>query len=455
MFKSNSLTLAISLGAAALFSACVTDNSEKNPYIDTSVTPQEISAKTSGPALVSGVNSGADWSMASSAGETPSVPAVTGNFTLLNTPLTSLKKISANTADNVTGFIWEDTLQGKLTFYATKQTLGKTEYDTVCVKWDAEAKDSINNNEHMLKVKSVSKYLFGKVETVEFLDLDGNGIINPVPKTNNRARIDFSSTEFGITEHAIVDVDAGLDNNFDTEADNLILTTKWTRSQGDMILGQSEFTDGDGDGLVIDNRKESSTVKVSYSEINPKGKPFVKKSEAKATVKVFANKGGDEPISFFAKEELITGRINTITMKNRFGKEILIKDDTLFVTVATEVPFKEDTLKASSITFVMNPGHNLKDESDDSLYAIHIISDKKLGWERHAELNLVSDKAIPHGEKPVSGKFDWKAFYANGKSASAEGSFAPGIYHATFTGPEGNTVKVDYDSAGTLLTSNN
>ncbi len=454
MLKSKTKLFALSLTAAALFTACVSDNQKDDANIDLSVTPQEISAKTAGPAVAGSLDQNSDWANANTTSETPTLPTdLTSKLRFLQ-PSTSISllKVSANTIDNpVAGVIWDDSSHGSITIYDTKKTLGKTEYDTVIVKWDANAKDTIKDNEHYIKAKIVSKDILGKIETAEFSDLDGDGIINAVPGSKNLVRINFSSEELGITEHFAMDAAAGPDNNFDKDTDNQLLAAKWTRTKGGEIVAQGEYLDGDGDGFVTDNTKASSIVKVSFFEINPKNKPLVKKTTVTAKIRVIANNGGDEPISFSTQEELVTGRTNSVSMQNRLGSDEMIKDDTLWVTIATMVSTKSDTLRGASVVFVMNPGHDLKSEADDSLYAIHAKHDKKLGWERHTEFNLISTTPILHGEKPVAGMFDWKANYANGKSASAEGSFAVGVYHATFTGPEGNTLKVNYDAKGEIV----
>jgi hypothetical protein len=93
---------------------------------------------------------------------------------------------------------------------------------------------------------------------------------------------------------------------------------------------------------------------------------------------------------------------------------------------------------------VMNPGRDLKSDSDDVCYAIHVASQKRFGLEREAEFHFISDEGIPHGKEPVSGTFYGSAKYANGKSIGLDGSFSPAGFKAEFTGPEGNTMKVEF-----------
>jgi hypothetical protein len=58
---------------------------------------------------------------------------------------------------------------------------------------------------------------------------------------------------------------------------------------------------------------------------------------------------------------------------------------------------------------------------------------------------------VPHGQEAKAGSFSGKVTYANGKSATLEGSFTETLFTATFTGPEGNSVTVTYNKNGQVV----
>ena len=130
-----------------------------------------------------------------------------------------------------------------------------------------------------------------------------------------------------------------------------------------------------------------------------------------------------------------------------------VKGDTMTVHLETTVTASDDTLKHATVDFIMNPGQDLKSDSDDVCYAIHIATEKKFGLEREAKFDFISDKGIPHGQEPVSGSFSGSATYANGQHAGMIGSFSPTGFSAAYTGPEGKSVKVEYSLTGALVST--
>jgi hypothetical protein len=290
----------------------------------------------------------------------------------------------------------------------------------------------------------------GKTEILEITDADGDGMVTPAAGAAGRARFVFTTSHLGVTEKADLVIGSGPDGDFDGEADNTVHQAEWTRTKGGKEIARGEFLDADGDGLVGDNAKICVTL-VRWFELDPAGKPLVKKQTAEAKIRVFANKAGDEPVSFAFTEELETGRVNSLSIRNRHGESEILKGDTLWVTLATAKTAADDTLRHAEIVFVMNPGEDLKSESDDVCYAIHVKTEKKLGFERSAEFHFVAGEPVPHGQDPGSGTFEGKATYANGKTAALKGSFTPEGFKAEFTGPEGNTVTVEFTRSGDVV----
>ena len=441
-------TLIITTGAALFLGGCI--NSVQENVIDPAFKDAKVDARVGGQSLSGNFQQGKDWN------NTMTTPTGLQAFSNLFTKVGGLKKQSALPKQSsldigaAVKMDYSDTAKGIFRITSETKLLLTTMEDTVVGKWDDNARDNIGDNEHIISWKRVSTSIGGKIETASFTDGDKDGIITPTPGMDNRVRINLISSENGTMEKTFLLVGAGPDANFDNDSDNTVIEATWTKTKDLVVVGQGAYLDGDGDGVVTDNSK-TCVVEAKYSEINPKDRPLVKKVTFNAKVRVFANKAGDEPLTFSYVEEMLSGRINAVTIKNRAGGPEFVKGDTMTVRLATMVTDDKDTLRSAVIEFIMNPGLDLKSDSDDSCYAIHITTEKKFGFERSTEFNFISKSAIPHGQNPTEGTFDGKASYANGKTALLKGSFSPTGFSATYTAPDGGTAAVEYSKTGDLL----
>jgi hypothetical protein len=431
------------LGAALSLGACNSIEPGVDDYQNS-----VVDARTAGQSLAGSFAQGTDWDAAVQAPATPS-------FTL-NTQTQVLKKSTALPAFGSAAGSADlkvdlgDTAKGFVTVTNVVPGLAVVSHDTAVIKFDDKWKDGIADNENAISFKRTSVHLGGKVETLAITDADDDGQVTPVAGINNKARFVFTTSHLGVTETADLIVGSGPDNDFDAEGDNTVYKAQWTKTKGGVVIAQGEFKDGDNDGKVGDNASDQ-VVLASWFEMNPAGKPLVRKSTAQAKMKVFKDKAGDEPMSFSFTEEWKSGRVNQVTLKNRHGGEDIIKGDTMRVRIETTKAADDDTVHHAEITVVMNPGQDLKSDADDLCYSFHIKTQKRWGFERSAEFNFVAGEPVPHGQDAKSGSFDGKATYANGKSATLKGSFSPEGFSAEFTGPEGNTVKVEYAKSGDVI----
>lgn len=430
------------LGASIYLGACNTVEPGVDDY-----TNAQVDARTAGKSLSTSFNQSHDWETAIQA---PTSPAAFG----LNTQTNVLKKSTALPAASTSGpgleIDYSDTADGLIKVTNVVAGLLMTSYDSAVLKYDDKWKDGLPDNENAVSFKRHTVHIGGKTETLVITDADDNGQVTPVGGVNNQARFQFTTVQGGVTETADLIVGSGPDNDFDLEADNTVYKAVWIRSKGGAEVARGEFLDADGDGKVGDNASDQ-VVTAKWYEMNPPLKPWVKKATAEAKLRVFANKAGDEPISFSCSEELVTGRVNAISMMNRHGGDSIIKGDTLWVKIETTKSRDDDTLQHAEIVVVMNPGQDLKSDADDVCYAFHIKTQKRFGFERSAEFNFIAGAPVPHGQDPVSGKFDGKATYANGQSATLKGEFSPSGFSAEYTGPEGNTVKVEFTRSGDVI----
>ena len=434
-------------GAALFLGACVTSN-EESAVIDPKFADAKIDARVAGASLVGSFDQGKDWNATFT---TPADMTTLG----VSTSVGALKKSSALPKRAGNGIEFkvnlDDTAKGYATVYAQYELLFVNIIDTAVIVWDSKAKDTIKDNEKVIRFKRIQKSLNGKVETAEFTDGDGDKVVTAVPgKTGNKAKLVLTVEDNGATEKTTLVVGAGPDADFNLESDNTVLEAAWVKTKGGVVTGTGAFLDADNDGVVTDNLKDC-IVLAKYTEIEPKDRPLIAKVDFEAKVRVLANKAGDEPVSFSYRETTKSGRTNVVTIKNRAGGTEIVRGDTMTVRLETTLSLADDTLKHAVVEFVMNPGQDLKSDADDMCYAIHIATEKRFGLERSAEFHFISDEPIPHGQEPVSGKFNGTATYANGKSASLKGSFSPDGFTAEFKGPEGNTVAVAYSKSGNVV----
>jgi hypothetical protein len=440
------------LGAAFLLGACVTSN-ENAVAVDPQYKDAKVDAQVAGRTLIGSFSQGAQWSSVAT--------APTGLETLagVSTGVGGLQKAAAlakGAADidlggGLTANL-DDTAKGFATVYHKYNILLNRIEDTATIRWDDQARDTIKNNENIISFKRVNRGIGDfHIETAEFADADGNGLVTAVPGRENKVKIAFTVQDNGTVEKTELIAGAGPDGNFDAEDDNVVYEAKWTRSKNGAVIGTGSFQDADGDGVVVDNSKDCAVL-AQYSDLEPKYRPDLKRVDFKAKLKVLAHKAGDEPMAFSYVETTQNGRTNSATLRNRAGGEEIVKGDTMYVTLETTKTAADDTLQHAVLVLAMNPGQDLKSDADDSCYSIHVESDKRFGLERHAEFDFKSAAPIPHGQLPTAGTFSGEADYANGQSVSLKGSFSPTGFSAEYKGP-GGSAKLEWNLNG-ILASN-
>ena len=382
-------------GASLLLGACINSN-ENAPAVDPAFADARIDAAVAGRSLAGGFSQTKDWNAlpAMDVG----VEALAGVSAQV-APLrkgTALAKRSDLDLGGALHADLSDTAKGYATIYAEYELLLVNVKDTAIVKWDANAKDLIQDNENILSFKRVQTHPGGRVETAVFTDGDGDGLVTAVGG-NSRARLVITVAQNGTEEKTTLLVGAGADADFDLEDDNTVLEAAWVKTEGGAVVAGSTFLDGDKDGVILDNSKDC-LVTLKHYALEPADRPLVAKVEFEARVRVLARKAGDEPVGFFYKETLKSGRVNQVSIKNADGGSDIVKGGKMTVRLEATSAAAGDTLRHAAVDFVMNPGQDLKSDSDDVCYEIHIVTQKRLGLERNAEFHFISAEPIPHGE---------------------------------------------------------
>ncbi len=454
------MRLSLRLAAAALaciFGACMTDNNNNDtPAVTGAIDPAALGQSLNAGAAYLGAwqqtsaNPAAAVSLPTAALPTPSAGNALAKPAALGKP--------AAVGDTVTYTDTSTIPAGYVTVCITKKnqpTLLQTTYDTIVVRWDAQAQDTIAGNENILRL---SETVTGPLATfrTEVRDADGDGLVNYVPGRPNRVEIKLTSEQSvlgqDVIEAADLAVDPGPDGNYDSlhQADNLIDKAAWSRTVNGQVQATAEFLDADGDGVVVNN-DGVSIVTVKYWQLKPA--PGVDSESATARVLAPGYAQPTVPITFTYTQYLSNGRINQAYVRNSQGGDSLIADDTTHLFLTTQVSNQNDTLQAAQVEVVFNPGSDLNSDSDNVFYGLNVTTQKRLGWERAAEFHFTSATPVPFGQNPTAGNFSAAATYANGQTATLAGSFSPSGYQATYTDPNGNTVNVTYNPSGQVVTN--
>lgn len=323
---------------------------------------------------------------------------------------------------------------------------------SVCV--DAKALDTIKNNETVLHGKSVTTYNSGRVETADFSDADGDGILNPTG-TASQANIVFTATENGVSEVTRLVIGPGPDANFNTEADNLVYTAVWSKTSGTDTLGTATYADADSDGVAVDNGKASVVDLDLYQKGPSEDHPDAVWSRAQMRLVVRYHVEAKEARRVRFEMEDKAGRRTIGEILGREGGKDFDMADTVqahFLSIGTAA---SDTLDSMDVHLAMGLGKDFDSKLDDSVYAMDVRTLKKLGEEKSAHFSFQSDKPIPSGKDPVSGVLSMEVDYADGTSIAVDGRISAEAMDVTIQDRTGKRMHVVWDRDGRGLSLEN
>ncbi|MDB5105002.1 MAG: hypothetical protein JWP91_2691 [Fibrobacteres bacterium] len=296
---------------------------------------------------------------------------------------------------------------------------------TVCL--DAKALDSIKGNETVIRGKSVTTFNTGRIESAEFTDADGDGILNPLAGKASKANLAFSTLEKGVSEKTLLVVGPGPDNSFDTENDNLVYSASWVKTSGDDTLASAAYADADSDGVAIDNGK-ASVVDLDFYQKGPsEDHPDAVWSRAQMRLVVRYKVEAKEARRVRFEMLSTAGRHETGEVLNAQGGRDFDMRDTVegrFVSVGTAAA---DSVDAVDVRLTMTLGSDFDAKGDDRVYAMDVKSRKKIGEEKSARFTFASDKPIPSGKDPEAGTLTMRLEYGDGSSLTVEGTVSPAM----------------------------
>jgi hypothetical protein len=344
-------------------------------------------------------------------------------------------------AKTLEGSIKIDSVHNTITFTSSKTVLGVVQSDTAVIALNSAALDNIENNETILIYRGAREYP-SKIENYAIIDLDGDGVINGL---SAHQQITISTTtkylsatighKTGETELLQISVNAGADNNLQTEPDNGITMALWSRVIGSDTLAFVKYSDADGDGIISQNGVPSTIDIYIYESGNP-FKPLVKYGKLTSRI-VRAADGTEKAVRYAAEEMFYSGRLNKAWAVDSTGDSTISSGELAYLHLTTSSPSVTDTEVTTEVILVVDPGIDLGNTTDNILHEIHITKDNRIGIVRKLKIDFVANPPIPDGKAATGGTFELNAECINSKSVSLKGTFHESYLDATYTGPDG------------------
>ena len=319
---------------------------------------------------------------------------------------------------------------------------------TVVACTDAKFFDAIKDNETLIRLRSVTTWNSGRIDTAEISDADGDGILNPVAGRKSKSSILLTTDEKGVKERTVMVVGPGPDNNFDTEPDNLVYSGAWAKTKGTDTLGSASYADADGDSVAVDNGKPSLVDLVFYQKGPSADHPDAVWSRAwlRMIVKYHVDSKDVRRARFEMEDG--AGRVSMSEALGRDGGPDIDMRDTVIAHITTVGTASADSLDTLDLRITMKVGADFDDKADDSIYAIRAVSHLKRGDEKTATFSFVSTKPIPSGKDPENGTLSMEIGYRDGTAVKVEGTITAKVMDVTVTDREGKRAHIVWDREG-------
>ncbi len=344
-----------------------------------------------------------------------------------------------------------DTAAGTARLIFSAKNVLVESHDTVILKWDDIARNVLITEKNIVSVSGDKIYAGGKTERYGVVDLDDDGVVAGQSQYNGKARFTYRAGHADIVEKMVMDVSAGADRDFDTEADNQVIALAWEKSRSGDPIGRATFTDADNDGILIDKSATAqSIVDVTLFQKDPPLKPLV--DSLALTIRVLTDgkdKTKDRIIRLGGTEYRLCGRVVTVTVTDAHGNPDVMPGDTAIATFAA-IPVLQNGWK-DTVRFVFDVPSGLQSSSDNLLYSLHISKEHQSGLIQSRIFDFTTTRPVAEGQKPTSGHVEMTVTYGSGKTSSLSADFSESGFSGTWTGPDGNTLTVTWDANGDVV----
>lgn len=433
------LIAAGTIAGALILSGCTHNPVTSNPGGDESTT---ISAKNAGVLAFQSISEADDaQEMLAISSPVPedffdlsAIPSLDPGITLSKKQQSGDQEITFDSSD------------GLLYIYINASGDAGTKSDTLELTLDETITDEIEGNESIISLRGTVVGNNGNSVSYLVEDRDGDGIINGAEASQKAVLVitscfAVSSLTYKAGESSVAEfeVDAGEDNDFDTDSDNRIHNASLVKLCGDDTLAYAFFTDADGDGIITETGE--GTVDIRFFEKDNPLRPFVEYGKVTARIERDAE-GRELTVRYTAEQKLITGRLNRAWVTTPSGDSTITAGEMVYLHFVTNSPAVSDSEITALALLVIDPGENFGDVTDNRLHEITLAKSYRLGPADSVTFHSSFDPPVPSGEDPVGGTFELETIWRNGKESSLVGTFSEGVIKATFTGPEGKVVEV-------------
>lgn len=327
--------------------------------------------------------------------------------------------------------------------YCIADTLpGRYRYDTIAVRWDETAYDSIDGNEHLIALYGAIHHRGTfRIDRYRYEDADGDGLVYDSSTLVNRVWLTYAITE-GLWRRTYRTLnDPGADNRFDTDDDRL-LAAEATVLLGTDTVEHHLATDADGDSVLIAGGTDSCRVDLSSTVVALTGR-----STLTARFMVFpADSTSNYCIRFAAAEVGAFNDTVWMAMTGTDGGEALPGDIARLVHVSTAAGSRSrrDTL---AVTVLLGP--DPADSLDDGLIAAYAHSVRPAATTGPVDATFWFENTGTPLTTVTSGIFTYALSYADGAWASLQGTFDPRRIEALWEDSAGNRLRVSWARDGT------
>ncbi len=316
--------------------------------------------------------------------------------------------------------------------------------DTLLIRWDEAAKDSVLDNEWIYKRSGIIRWTFlGISHAYKYIDSTDDG------KIDHR----FQSTEFKNpdgTRTAINHHDApGQDGNFETIDDNKTFFLEIIQRKLNDTLVADAWTDLDGKGKLW-RKIPGDTSFFSYRKIKAGDSAQAGLVREEVNIGLFNGPSGILPNHLSVEHIGKDGTINHVEISGPRRDSTFFPGDTVYLLLSTD--FNEsDTLqhlelrfKIATVPFTWSP---------ETLRMLNFEASAELrqGALKKLRLRFTPSLALMPGENIRSGQIDMNAEFKPSGSAQLLGRFSPSGLSGDIVDSEGKSYHAVWDTYGNRI----
>jgi hypothetical protein len=416
--------------------------------------PNAKTASVYGERIAYGLNSYSTWNNLFNVPD--SIPSMTGGYDL-QIPSASSAGLSKRLATQNDTIIYDysDTASGVLKRYHTSISSSVNVYDTVVERWDANARDSVIGNEHLIAVRGlVDNLTSGELDYYRFEDYDGDGLMNDTEGVQNAVKATLTTAYAnGDTGWLVIAIDAGPDKVFDIFINDKILHSYYLKKNKTDTLMLFDFRDGDGDSVVYSGASDSCII--DMLSIQPGGwfSPVIRQ----ASFVRFAAFPRDTskrsyPLRFWSNNTYWSGMTQYATIFGHRPDSCFYAHDTATALIITTGSFF-DTIQYDTFRLTAHLGDVPSSLSDDSLISVYSHTLKQWSTERNVTFSFLTHSPVAIGQLPLEGSVGLHVKNIDSSWTDIQGTFSADSITGVFIDSKPSSWQIIWNRNGDLLDS--